>query len=74
MALPMSRPNKHKSGIYYLQKRVPVDLIEKAGRRAVKISLRTKDCPYQFWEGDAGVGSFAQIRGKCVFTAADCSR
>jgi hypothetical protein len=43
MALPMTRPTKHKSGVYYLQKRVPVDLIERAGRSAVKISLRTKD-------------------------------
>jgi len=43
MALPMSRPTRSKSGVYYLQKRVPSDLVQKVGRRAIKRSLRTKD-------------------------------
>ena len=43
MALPMSRPIKLKNGVYYLQQRVPVDLVDKVGRKAIKASLRTKD-------------------------------
>ena len=43
MALPMSRPIKLKNGVYYLQKRVPVDLLDKVGRKTIKVSLFTKD-------------------------------
>lgn len=44
MPLPMARPMKHdKTGVYYLRKRVPVDLVTVVGKREEKFSLGTKD-------------------------------
>jgi integrase len=44
MTLPMSRPYKHpKTGIYWIRKRIPADLVEKLGRREVTRSLDTRD-------------------------------
>lgn len=40
----MARPWKHpKTGVYYLRKRVPVDLRKVVGSETVKVTLRTKD-------------------------------
>ena len=44
MVLSMSRPTKHpKTGIYWLRRRIPADLVEKLGRREVTKSLETRD-------------------------------
>ena len=44
MALAMTRPWKHpKSGIYWLRKRVPDDLLAAVGKREEKFSLNTRD-------------------------------
>ncbi len=44
MVLPMASPWKHpKTGVYYLRKRVPADLIGSVGKREIKRSLGTKD-------------------------------
>ena len=44
MALAMSRPFKHpKTGIYWLRKRVPADLVGVLGRAEEKRSLKTRD-------------------------------
>lgn len=44
MVLSMSRPTKHsRTGIYWLRRRVPADLVEKLGRKEVTKSLRTRD-------------------------------
>jgi integrase len=44
MPLAMSRPWKHpKSGVYWLRKRVPDDLVELVGKREEKRSLGTRD-------------------------------
>ena len=44
MALAMARPWKHpKTGIYWLRKRVPDDLIAVLGKREEKRSLKTRD-------------------------------
>ncbi|WP_128562153.1 DUF6538 domain-containing protein [Methylobacterium crusticola] len=44
MVLPMSRPQLHpRSGVYWLRKRVPADLVAAVGRREVTLSLQTKD-------------------------------
>lgn len=44
MALPMPRPWKHdKTGVYYLRRRVPADLVKRVGKAVVKISLGTKE-------------------------------
>ncbi len=44
MVLRMARPEKHpKTGVYYLRKRVPADLVALVGRPAIKRSLGTKD-------------------------------
>ena len=44
MALPMPRPWKHdKTGVYYLRRRVPADLVKQVGKAVVKISLGTKE-------------------------------
>ena len=44
MVLPMSRPIKHpKTGVYYLRKRIPADLVPSEGRAEIWKSLRTKD-------------------------------
>lgn len=44
MVLPMSRPVKHSNtGVYYLRKRVPTDLVAIVGRAEIWKSLRTKD-------------------------------
>ncbi len=44
MGLTMSRPWKHpRTGIYWLRKRVPADLIPVLGRREEKRSLKTRD-------------------------------
>ena len=44
MVLPMTRPWKHpKTGVYWLRKRVPADLIEEVGRDMVTQTLGTKD-------------------------------
>lgn len=44
MSLAMSRPFKHPTtGVYYLRKRVPHDLVPVVGRREEKISLNTKN-------------------------------
>jgi hypothetical protein len=44
MALAMSRPWKHPTtGVYWLRKRVPVDLHVRVGKREEKRSLKTRD-------------------------------
>ena len=44
MALAITRPWKHpKSGIYWLRKRVPDDLLAAVGKREEKFSLNTRD-------------------------------
>jgi integrase len=44
MALAMSRPWKHpKTGVYWLRKRVPLDLHARVGKREEKRSLKTRD-------------------------------
>lgn len=43
MALAMVRPWKHKSGIYYLRRRVPDDLKARLGVSEVRRSLDTRD-------------------------------
>src|SRR4051794_25511214 len=44
LALAMSRPWKHpKTGIYWLRKRVPADLVGVLGRAEEKRSLKTRD-------------------------------
>src|ERR687890_68292 len=44
MALAMARPWKHpRTGIYWLRKRVPEDLIPVLGKREEKRSLKTRD-------------------------------
>ncbi|HYF54027.1 MAG TPA: DUF6538 domain-containing protein, partial [Salinarimonas sp.] len=44
MTLAMTRPWKHpKTGIYWLRKRVPSDLIAIIGRREIQRSLNTRD-------------------------------
>ena len=44
MVLPMTRPYKHpKTGVYWLRKRVPADLVEKVGRETVTQTLNTKN-------------------------------
>ena len=44
MVLRMARPEKHpKTGVFYLRKRVPADLIALVGRPTIKRSLGTKD-------------------------------
>jgi hypothetical protein len=44
MALAMARPWKHpKTGIYWLRKRVPDDLVPVLGKREEKRSLKTRD-------------------------------
>lgn len=44
MVLPMSRPQKHrKTGIYWLRKRVPGDLVAVLGKSEVTATLETKD-------------------------------
>ncbi|SFM08200.1 DUF6538 domain-containing protein [Methylorubrum salsuginis] len=44
MALMTTRPWKHpKTGIYYLRRAVPADLLARVGKREEKISLGTKD-------------------------------
>ncbi|ACA15991.1 integrase domain protein SAM domain protein [Methylobacterium sp. 4-46] len=44
MVLPMSRPQLHpRSGVYWLRKRVPADLVAAVGKREVTLSLQTKD-------------------------------
>ncbi|KQO90866.1 integrase [Methylobacterium sp. Leaf90] len=44
MVLAMSRPQLHpRSGVYWLRKRVPADLVALIGRREVTLSLQTKD-------------------------------
>lgn len=39
----MPRPFKHKSGVYYLRRRVPADLVKLVGKTEEKVSLGTKD-------------------------------
>ncbi|WP_458791344.1 DUF6538 domain-containing protein [Yoonia sp. MH D7] len=39
----MSRPQKLTGGVYYLAKRVPLDVLQKVGFKVIKVSLRTKD-------------------------------
>ena len=44
MALGMSRPFKHpKTGIYWLRRRVPQDLVGVVGHREISRSLGTRD-------------------------------
>lgn len=44
MVLPMSRPQLHpRSGVYWLRKRVPADLVTIVGRREEYFSLQTRD-------------------------------
>ncbi|KLK94142.1 hypothetical protein AA309_05375 [Microvirga vignae] len=44
MTLPMTRPFKHpRTGIFWLRKRVPADLVPVLGRREVTRSLDTRD-------------------------------
>jgi hypothetical protein len=44
MGLRMATPWKHpNSGIYWLRRRVPSDLVDVVGRREEKLSLRTRD-------------------------------
>ena len=44
MVLPMTRPFKHpKTGIYWLRKRVPKDLLSVVGRNEITKSLQTRD-------------------------------
>ncbi|RIK85499.1 MAG: hypothetical protein DCC69_10130 [Hyphomicrobiales bacterium] len=44
MVLSMSRPTKHpKTGVYWLRKRVPNDLVDKLGRKEITKSLETRD-------------------------------
>ncbi len=44
MALPMSRPTKHRrTGVYQFRMRVPADLVAQVGREEVTRSLSTKD-------------------------------
>lgn len=44
MALAMSRPHKHpKTGVYWIRKRVPTDLVPVVGKAEVTRSLGTKD-------------------------------
>ncbi|OJH43844.1 hypothetical protein IE00_13130 [Paracoccus sp. SM22M-07] len=44
MALGMPRPTKHpKNGVYYLNVRVPSDLVAQLCKSHVKKTLRTKD-------------------------------
>lgn len=44
MVLSMSRPTKHpKTGIYWLRRRIPADLVDKLGRKEVTKSLETRD-------------------------------
>lgn len=44
MGLRMATPWKHpNSGIYWMRRRVPADLVETVGRREEKLSLRTRD-------------------------------
>ncbi|WP_345822594.1 DUF6538 domain-containing protein [Methylobacterium fujisawaense] len=39
----MPRPFKHQSGVYYMRRRVPADLVKLVGKTEVKVSLRTKE-------------------------------
>jgi hypothetical protein len=40
----MPRPSKHpKTGVYYLRRRVPTDLVKLVGKAEEKVSLGTKD-------------------------------
>ncbi|MEO3389024.1 DUF6538 domain-containing protein [Mesorhizobium sp. CAU 1741] len=44
MVLSMSRPSKHpRTGVYWLRKRVPADLVETLGKKEVTKSLDTRD-------------------------------
>ena len=44
MALGMPRPTKHtKTGVYYVNVRVPADLVAQVGRTHKKKTLGTKD-------------------------------
>ncbi|WP_342165074.1 DUF6538 domain-containing protein [Methylobacterium sp. SD21] len=44
MVLSMARPQLHpRSGVYWLRKRVPADLVALIGRREITLSLQTKD-------------------------------
>ncbi len=44
MAVAMTRPWKHpKSGIFWLRRRVPDDLLAAVGKRAEEFSLLTRD-------------------------------
>jgi hypothetical protein len=44
MALAMTRPTKHpKTGIYWLRRRVPKDLVALVGRQEVTKTLHTRD-------------------------------
>jgi uncharacterized protein DUF6538 len=44
MALAMSRPHKHpKTGVYWVRRRVPADLVPVVGKAEVTRSLGTKD-------------------------------
>lgn len=44
MVLAMSRPHKHpKTGIFWIRKRVPADLVPELGRKEVTRSLGTRD-------------------------------
>jgi integrase len=44
MTLPMTRPFKHpRTGIFWIRKRVPADLVPVLGRREVTRSLETRD-------------------------------
>lgn len=44
MGLKMATPWKHpNSGIYWLRRRIPADLVQVVGRREEKLSLRTRD-------------------------------
>ncbi len=44
MVLAMSRPFQHpKTGVYWLRKRVPTDLIRVVGKKEERYSLKTRD-------------------------------
>lgn len=44
MVLSMSRPTKHaKTGVYWLRKRFPADLVDRVGRSIITKSLETRD-------------------------------
>src|SRR5688572_9027880 len=44
MVLAMARPFQHpKTGIFWLRKRVPLDLVARVGKREERFSLKTRD-------------------------------